>query len=105
MDLRWKPDDVAKPRPFHTTREEEDATFDVDTLTQRKMANLDMLLLKGASSENPEASLNELRYAILAKGIPANSEGMVSSSLGIHLRAPAWRTAWRVGTLHGCIRY
>jgi len=41
------------------------------------MTNLDVLLLKGASSNNPEESLRELRYAILTKGIPANSEGMV----------------------------
>jgi hypothetical protein len=41
------------------------------------MTNLDMLLLKGASSTNPEENLRELRYAILTDGIPANSDGMV----------------------------
>lgn len=44
------------------------------------MTNLDMLLLKGASSTTPEEGLQELRYNILTKGIPANSEGMVRSS-------------------------
>lgn len=43
------------------------------------MTNLDLLLLKGASTVNPEEGLQELRYTILTKGIPANSEGMVSS--------------------------
>ena len=43
------------------------------------MTNLDMLLLKGASSGISEENLAELRYTILTKGIPANSEGMVSS--------------------------
>jgi cell cycle arrest protein BUB2 len=43
------------------------------------MANLDMLLLRGSSSGNPEENLKELRYNILTKGIPANSEGMVRS--------------------------
>jgi hypothetical protein len=42
------------------------------------MTNLDMLLLKGASSGTTEENLEELRYTILTKGIPANSEGMVS---------------------------
>lgn len=42
------------------------------------MANLDMLLLKGNSSGYSEENLAELRYSILTKGIPANSEGMVS---------------------------
>jgi cell cycle arrest protein BUB2 len=41
------------------------------------MTNLDVLLLKGATSANPEENLRELRYAILTDGIPANSEGMV----------------------------
>jgi hypothetical protein len=45
------------------------------------MTNLDVLLLKGATSSNPEESLQELRYAILTKGIPANSEGMVRAPL------------------------
>jgi len=45
--------------------------------TTRAMTNLDVLLLKGASSDNPEESLRELRYAILTDGIPANSDGMV----------------------------
>ena len=45
------------------------------------MTNLDLLLLKGASSENPEEGLQELRYNVLTKGIPANSEGMVSYNL------------------------
>ena len=44
-----------------------------------KMTNLDMLLLKGASASSPEEGLQELRYTILTKGIPANSEGMVRS--------------------------
>ncbi|KAH8732990.1 cell division control protein 16 [Phaeosphaeriaceae sp. PMI808] len=47
------------------------------------MTNLDMLLLKGASSGNPEEGLQEIRYAILTKGIPANSEGM--SELRIYI--------------------
>jgi hypothetical protein len=42
------------------------------------MTNLDMLLLRGASSMDAEEGLAELRYTILTKGIPANSEGMVS---------------------------
>jgi cell cycle arrest protein BUB2 len=42
------------------------------------MANLDMLLLRGPSLADTEEGLNELRYTILTKGIPANSEGMVS---------------------------
>lgn len=40
------------------------------------MPNLDMLLLKGPSP-GVEEGLNELRFTILAEGIPANSEGMV----------------------------
>lgn len=47
------------------------------------MTNLDMLLLKGASSGNPEDVLRELRYTILTKGIPANSEGMVRDSISL----------------------
>jgi hypothetical protein len=43
------------------------------------MANLDMLLLRGPSLADTEEGLNELRYTILTKGIPANSEGMVST--------------------------
>ena len=39
--------------------------------------NLDVLLLKGTNSDNPEEGLRELRYAILTDGIPANSDGMV----------------------------
>ncbi|KAF2035764.1 cell division control protein 16 [Setomelanomma holmii] len=59
------------------------------------MTNLDMLLLKGASSKNREEGLQELRYAILTKGIPANSEGM--SELRIYiwlilLNAPVTKT-------------
>ena len=53
------------------------------------MTNLDMLLLKGASSGNPEEGLQELRYTILTKGIPANSGGMVSlarNSLALKIR-------------------
>lgn len=42
------------------------------------MTNLDMLLLKGSQNDLTEENLAELRYAILTKGIPANSEGMVS---------------------------
>jgi hypothetical protein len=49
-----------------------------------KMTNLDALLLKGASSKNPEENLKELRYAILTKGIPANSEGMVHYPSNAH---------------------
>lgn len=41
------------------------------------MTNLDMLLLKGGSNGMTEENLAELRYTILTKGIPANSEGMV----------------------------
>jgi cell cycle arrest protein BUB2 len=41
------------------------------------MANLDMLLLKGGTNGMTEENLAELRYTILTKGIPANSEGMV----------------------------
>jgi hypothetical protein len=41
------------------------------------MTNLDVLLLKGSTSDNPEERLRELRYEILTNGIPANSEGMV----------------------------
>lgn len=47
------------------------------------MPNLDMLLLKGASSENPEEGLRELRHAILTNRVPANSEGMVSNKIPI----------------------
>ncbi|CAO2656915.1 Nn.00g057180.m01.CDS01 [Neocucurbitaria sp. VM-36] len=59
------------------------------------MTNLDLLLLKGASSNNPEEGLQELRHTILTKGIPANSEGM--SELRIYiwlilLNAPPLRT-------------
>ncbi|KAL5115290.1 CDC16 protein [Pleosporales sp. CAS-2024a] len=59
------------------------------------MTNLDVLLLKGASSANPEENLRELRYAILIDGIPANSDGM--SELRIYiwlilLNAPPLRT-------------
>lgn len=43
------------------------------------MSNLDMLLLRGSSLVDAEEGLNELRYTILTKGIPANSEGMVSA--------------------------
>jgi cell cycle arrest protein BUB2 len=43
------------------------------------MTNLDVLLLKGSTSNNPEERLRELRYEILTTGIPANSEGMVRS--------------------------
>jgi cell cycle arrest protein BUB2 len=45
------------------------------------MTNLDVLLLKGTTSANPEESLRELRYAILTDGIPANSDGMVHPSI------------------------
>jgi hypothetical protein len=51
--------------------------FTVATQTHN-MANLDMLLLRGPSLADTEEGLNELRYTILTKGIPANSEGMVS---------------------------
>lgn len=40
------------------------------------MPNFDMLLLKGPSP-GLEEGLNELRFAILTDGVPANSEGMV----------------------------
>lgn len=49
------------------------------------MTNLDMLLLKAASSDNPDEGLQELRYTILTDGIPANSEGMVSFPHGLAL--------------------
>ncbi|KAF3046617.1 hypothetical protein E8E12_011246 [Didymella heteroderae] len=59
------------------------------------MANLDMLLLKGGTNGMTEENLAELRYTILTKGIPANSEGM--SELRIYiwlilLNAPPLRT-------------
>ncbi len=41
------------------------------------MTNLDMLLLKGGINGMTEENLAELRYSILTRGIPANSEGMV----------------------------
>ena len=44
------------------------------------MMNLEQLLLRGAASGNLEEGLQELRYTVLTKGIPANSEGMVSST-------------------------
>jgi cell cycle arrest protein BUB2 len=44
------------------------------------MTNLDLLLLKGANRDLTEENLAELRYTILTKGIPANSEGMVNTS-------------------------
>lgn len=47
------------------------------TRNTANMTNLDMLLLKGGTSGMTEENLAELRYAILTKGIPANSEGMV----------------------------
>ncbi|KAG9201553.1 hypothetical protein G6514_005560 [Epicoccum nigrum] len=47
------------------------------------MTNLDQLLLKGANSDMTEENLAELRYTILTKGIPANSEGM--SELRIYI--------------------
>lgn len=43
------------------------------------MTNLDLLLLKGANRDLTEENLAELRYTILTKGIPANSEGMVNT--------------------------
>jgi hypothetical protein len=46
-------------------------------MVQRNMTNLEVLLLRGPTGGDPEAHLNELRYTILAEGIPANSEGMV----------------------------
>lgn len=60
-------------------REVETTTSDFSTYQNNNdnMTNLDLLLLKGASSSNPEEGLQELRYTILTKGIPANSEGMV----------------------------
>jgi hypothetical protein len=45
-----------------------------------EMTNLDAFLLKGPPSGNIEGGLDELRYLILTQGIPANSEGMVSTS-------------------------
>jgi hypothetical protein len=45
------------------------------------MTNLDVLLLKGCTSANPEESLRELRYAILTDGVPANSDGMVCPTI------------------------
>jgi hypothetical protein len=47
------------------------------------MSNLDMLLLRGTSLADAEEGLNELRYTILTKGIPANSEGMVSAQSSV----------------------
>lgn len=47
------------------------------------MTNLDLLLLKGPPNGDIERGLNELRYTILTKGIPANSDGMVQ-----HLPTP-----------------
>ncbi|KAF2635319.1 cell division control protein 16 [Massarina eburnea CBS 473.64] len=58
------------------------------------MTNLDMLLLKGPQG-NVENGLDELRYAILAQGIPANSEGMSELRMYIWLillNAPPLRT-------------
>lgn len=84
-------------------------TFDVVTYNKHhnKMTNLDMLLLKGASLGNTEESLAEMRYTILTKGIPANSEGMVSfpttSTLATtitfiiyHLPSKLWRLIFLV---------
>ena len=42
------------------------------------MTNLDLLLLKGPPSGDLEGGLNELRFTILTKGMPANSDGMVN---------------------------
>jgi hypothetical protein len=60
------------------------------------MTNLDMLLLKGGTDGMTEENLAELRYTILAKGIPANSEGMV--------RPIPTRRLWQASytTLYSC---
>ena len=50
------------------------------------MPNLDMLLLKGPTA-GVEQGLNEIRFQILAEGIPANSEGMVRPRFRV---APRW---------------
>ena len=42
------------------------------------MTNLDLLLLKGPPSGDLEGGLNELRFTILTKGMPANNDGMVN---------------------------
>lgn len=62
---------------------------------ERTMPNLDMLLLKGPSP-GVEEGLNELRFAILTEGIPANSEGMVCPRF--HL-VPLWFNMHRAGPL------
>ena len=53
------------------------------------MTNLDLLLLKGANRDLTEENLAELRYTVLTKGIPANSEGMVNNT---HLPRPLLHT-------------
>ena len=68
------------------------------------MTNLDMLLLKGASSKNPEESLRELRYAILTDGIPANSDGMVRTRPQ-PLHPPEQHPQWRCHTPQPPNRY
>lgn len=41
------------------------------------MTNVDNLLLRGPPAGDLDRGLDELRYSILTKGIPANSDGMV----------------------------
>ncbi|KAF2806765.1 TBC-domain-containing protein [Mytilinidion resinicola] len=59
------------------------------------MTNLDLLLLKGPPSGDLAGGLNDLRFTILTKGMPANGDGM--SDLRIYiwlilLNAPPVRT-------------
>ncbi|XTI95577.1 TBC-domain-containing protein [Cenococcum geophilum] len=59
------------------------------------MANLDLLLLKGPPSGDLEGGLNELRFTILTKGMPANNDGMSEMRIYIWLillNAPPIRT-------------
>ena len=69
--------ETADPLRNFTTSRNLHRDLNVDTTAT--MTNLDMLLLKGASTGITEENLAELRYTILTKGIPANSEGMVST--------------------------
>ena len=57
------------------------------------MPNLDMLLLKGPASGVDEG-LNELRWTILADGIPANSEGMVRPHTVTSFRCSSLRASY-----------
>jgi cell cycle arrest protein BUB2 len=44
------------------------------------MAHLDLFLQRGPQNGDVEAGLEELRRIVLTDGIPANSDGTVSSS-------------------------